>query len=87
MICVGRLSTHLGDVGAAGVDHLEHELLAGEEAVRHELAGAERHRGLCLRVRHGCSRCRRFVGFGGILEATTAGRVRGDGGRGGGRAW
>ena len=36
--------TDLGDVGAAGVDHLEHELLAGEEAVRHELAGAEGHR-------------------------------------------
>jgi hypothetical protein len=32
-----------GDVGAAEVDHLEHELLAGEEMVHHELAVAERH--------------------------------------------
>mgnify|MGYP003702792165 CR=1 FL=1 len=45
--------THLGDVGAARVEHLEHELLAGEEAVRHELAGAEGHRRGGLRFRHG----------------------------------
>ena len=31
--------SHLGDVRAAGVDDLEHELLAGEQAVGHELAG------------------------------------------------
>jgi hypothetical protein len=37
--------TDLRDVGAAGVENLEHELLAGEEAVGHELARAERHRG------------------------------------------
>jgi hypothetical protein len=42
--CKGKEVTDLGDVGAAGVDDLEHELLAGEEAVGHELAGAERHR-------------------------------------------
>jgi len=34
------------------VGNLEHELLAGEEAVGHDLARAERHSGQHLRVRH-----------------------------------
>jgi len=38
------------------VDNLEHELLAGEEAVGHELARAEGHRRGGLRVCHGCGR-------------------------------
>jgi hypothetical protein len=39
---LGEDETHdLGDVGAAGVDDLEHELLAGEKTVGHELACAE----------------------------------------------
>jgi hypothetical protein len=50
----GEDETHdLGDVGAAGVDDLEHELLAGEKTVGHELARAERHRRSGLRIRHG----------------------------------
>ena len=36
------------------MDNLEHELLAGEEAVGHELARAEGHRRGGLRVCHGC---------------------------------
>jgi len=47
----------LGDVGAAWVDDLEHELLAGQEAVGHELARAEGDRRSGLRIRHGCCGC------------------------------
>lgn len=76
---LGEDETHdLGDVGAAGVDDLEHELLAGEKTVGHELACAERHRRSGLRIRHGYDLLTSCCGGGG---GGRAGGARGREGR------
>jgi hypothetical protein len=77
---LGEDETHdLGDVGAAGVDDLEHELLAGEKTVGHELACAEPPMwgegapGRADRAAASCRRatipCWRRLGFVGVLGA------------------